>query len=206
VRVVGVPPRETREFRVDPRVTLEVEVLAGAGATVLEPLVVTGTRRADRRVEAFYQRAARRRTTGTGLFLTRADLERSGTQSLATVLDRVPELRVVDVVAGETAVPQMELRMVARGRTCSPRFYVDGVAFPIGSVNPSLLRTPAELEGVEVYDSPVEAPPEFQDPNGCGTVLLWTRTDGRAGRRSSWKRNLLGGSVLLALLLPFVLD
>jgi hypothetical protein len=42
---------------------------------------------------------------------------------------------------------------------------------------------PAHVAGIEIYASPLRAPPEYQTLNGlCGVVLVWTKSPGRRWR------------------------
>jgi hypothetical protein len=201
---IGFAPAETRAFALEPRILLEVELLLDLRPVALEPLVVTRRLPQDRQHAGFHRRAELRGTSTRGYYLTRAEIQREMPPSTTALLDRVPGVRVIDLLPPVVPLARKELQMTGRGRPCSPRFYLDGVVFPVQDVDPDLLRSPGELEGVEIYQNPHDAPAEYQDPNGCGTVMLWTRgaEDRRAG---GWKRHAIGTAALVGFLLSLAL-
>jgi hypothetical protein len=51
-----------------------------------------------------------------------------------------------------------------------------------------LVGTPGVIDAVELYSGVVESPPEFEDPAGCGVVLVWTRPDPADAGPVKWRR------------------
>jgi hypothetical protein len=117
----------------------------------------------------------RRKATGRGHYITRAQIEQSGATNLQ---DAVRGLRgvVVECSGGNAGC----IRMARAPMRCSPQYIVDerednffgpGVAV-------------RDIEGIEVYTGPADVPGEFAGRNaGCGVIVIWTRSG--PGRRKS---------------------
>jgi hypothetical protein len=186
VSSLGYARTTTAASRVEAGEALTLVVRVSPSALALAPLEVTATVRATSPVlESFYARAER---GFGGVFLTRADIERAG-----------PSRSVSDLVAGLTGVhldgaatPGLprgvflsEGQSGGSGRTCPVQVFLDGV--PVdrrgglsGSVHRGVqldrLVTPAEVEGIEIYRSLSEIPPEFLTTDArCGVIAVWRR-------------------------------
>ena len=107
----------------------------------------------------------RRRQGALGDFVTDEMLERIPSISAKVVASMVPRL-----IAGGS-YPVLKLR---RGfGFCDPRFFVDGLDYgKLGYVEQKLLLQRAKR--IEVYTAN-QAPPKFNDFDGCGAVVVWTR-------------------------------
>ncbi len=131
----------------------------------LPPVVVEGKpTESMSRFEGF----ERRRVRGVGHFITREEIERRQAATLSDLLRNVPGVNTACSVAG------CEVRMARSPRRCRPEYYLDG--FPASlATGPNF---PARgIKAVEIYNSPVETPPEFQRPNlVCGIVAIWTKS------------------------------
>lgn len=109
----------------------------------------------------------RRRLTGRGQYLVRADVEKAGYASLQ---DAMRGLRGVNLDCGGGA--GCAIRMARAPMRCSPEYIVDervdnqfGPSTAIG-----------DIEGIEVYTGPSDVPGEFAGRSaGCGVVVIWTR-------------------------------
>ncbi len=68
------------------------------------------------------------------------------------------------------------------GGYCTPAIYVDGAptaGFSAGDLD--AMVQPDQIEGIEVYTSSAQTPPQFsQGLRDCGVVAVWTRTSPRA--------------------------
>jgi hypothetical protein len=177
-------------LRVGEEVT--VEVLLGTDPVELEPLTITSRRGGESALVATH----RRRTdwiqrTGIGKVITRSEIEARPRPFVTDYLWTVSGLRVVG--SGANA------RVVMRG--CAPTVFVDGVRSPGLSVN---TMSPDALEGIEIYRSVSEIPPELRGTGHCGAIAMWTRP----GERNPGKWTLFqtifaaaGGAALTVLLL-----
>ena len=109
----------------------------------------------------------RRRLTGRGQYLVRADIEKAGHASLQ---DAMRGLRGVNLDCGGGT--GCNIRMARAPMRCQPEYIVDervdntfGPGTAIG-----------DIEGIEVYTGPSDVPGEFAGRNsGCGVVVIWTR-------------------------------
>jgi Carboxypeptidase regulatory-like domain/TonB-dependent Receptor Plug Domain len=97
----------------------------------------------------------RRRRRVTGVFLTAADIERKGANSVGEALMGVPGLRYIgtDPLTGRPTVG---------GRSgCAPLFFLDGIRQKGGLADIDSFVSIGDVGGIEVYNNPSEAPPQF---------------------------------------------
>lgn len=146
--------------------TLEVEFSLARDVVVLDPLVVTArSRRLTPAAQDFYHRAT---NSLGGDFITRAEIERVHPLRTTELFRRIPGVQMSPLAGGNT--------VTVRG-TCRPTVYVDGVRVEWYRTIDDLVQ-PLELEGLEVYRSPDQAPPQYTGMRaGCAVVLLWTRIE-----------------------------
>jgi hypothetical protein len=92
----------------------------------------------------------------------------------------------MESTSGETIMLR-SVRPTSMNTGCYPRVFIDGVGTstqeprqvatgrPDAAISPEymkeLLRT---ARRIEVYQATF-APPEFHDPDGCGSIVIWTR-------------------------------
>lgn len=151
-----------------------------AGEITTVPDAVLGravTRLSEVRVEADrYERARlefeRRRRGAVGAFLTDSVLALFPRVTVGAVVSLAPRL---SIKTAPFAPPTVQLQRGA-GR-CPPRFFVDGQ--DVGRLDTVLdlgeqERLIQRAKRMEVY-SAAQAPPEFNDFDGCGAVVIWTR-------------------------------
>ncbi|MDP2959609.1 MAG: carboxypeptidase regulatory-like domain-containing protein [Longimicrobiales bacterium] len=146
----------------------------------IDPLVVTVARSTS--VLADFER---RRSMGSGSFLTRAEIERQRPHQVTDLFRMLPGVRIVPGRAGNA--------VVLRGG-CRPTMYFDGVAVDAG---PSLDFSlgPDDVEAIEVHTT-ATAPPQYAR-NACGVILVWTRVPVRThGHVPLWKGLLVVAGVL----------
>lgn len=169
----------------------------------LEPIVALA-RRSDRLEAAgFY----RRRDTGAGFQITRAEIEARNPGRATDLLRGVPSVRL----DGGTS-PGVDPRIYLRTRMsllggepstsgCIPLFVVDG---SLARIEPpwgmDSLVSPENLEAIEVLTGTSRVPPQYAGLTNCGVVMLWTRNPSATGL--SWLptwRQALASAVLAAL-------
>lgn len=149
----------------------QVEVLLGAEAVPLAPLVIVSERAARLphlrlHTRGFYER---RRSWGEegmgfGQFLGPEELEK---RILFQASDALKDLRGVRVQGAGGRRQQVLLR----GGLCPPPLYVDGVRVRGGNVD-DIVAGP-EILAIEVYLG-ITGPPEFVTSEGCGAIVVWT--------------------------------
>ena len=154
------------------RETIDVEVSVSAAPLTIAPLRVTARveppRRRSLEMSGFYDREKR----GFGRFLRREEIERHGDHNLANALTRVPGVAIRYVRVREY------IYFTRYG--CSPHVYLDGSRMIVDAhsdIN-SIVST-FQIEAIEVYQSPVEIPVEYnRGRDACGVVLIWTKHEG----------------------------
>jgi hypothetical protein len=149
--------------------TIALDFLLSATAVLLDPIVVTATRRepashyASLGMQEFYRRMRQRERAGTGTFLTRDSLARFETTGAGTA----------GMLGQSHGVQYAGSGRVTMRDGCTPRYYVNGAPFTPMPGMTIEMYPPAELEAVEIYVG-TAVPGEFFGGN-CGVVVLWTR-------------------------------
>ncbi len=196
VERIGYEPTVTDTFSVSRGEILEVELRIGTQPVPIQPLVVIGRRELPPGAVEFQRRYEQRSKAGFGRFMTREDIAHERARATSNLLTRFPELHVYYLSTDEArGASSTQLTMNSNGQPCIPRTYIDGTYIRPEMTDFDKLVTPDELAGVEFYRSPTEAPPQYQDPYGCGTLLLWTRSDAQSRGGSGWFRWALGGGL-----------
>jgi hypothetical protein len=152
----------------------------------LEPLVVRVAR-----TTAYYMRDFEvRRASGSGMFITRDQIERRRARSTSELLQSLGGVRVVRGTRGEAS-------LFVRG-TCRPNVYIDGVAIH-QAVSIDMATVSDDIEGIEIH-SMASIPLQYASFSSCAAILVWTRPAVRVETRKvpRWKV-LLAGSIGLAI-------
>ncbi|MGH7500214.1 MAG: carboxypeptidase regulatory-like domain-containing protein [Longimicrobiales bacterium] len=192
VERLGYATTDTDTLSVRADETVEIAIRLGVTPVRLEPVMVIERRSSMRRSE-FQRRMDAGRQSGLGVFMTRDEIERTGSPSVTGVLLRAP---LVSLGRGGGPV------MLSRGG-CTPTLYLNGsrMVFASGeSLDDRII--PEMLEGVEIYRNETELPFEFTGIGQCGAILFWTRA-GEPGRRGAW-RILVGGAAFFGMMILFV--
>jgi hypothetical protein len=109
----------------------------------------------------------RRKATGRGHYLTRAQIEQKGASNLT---DALRDLRGVTQDCSGT---RCYVRMVRAPSRCLPMYIVD--EREDNMFGPTIAIR--DIEAIEVYTGPSDVPGEFAGTNaGCGVVVIWTRS------------------------------
>ena len=150
-----------------------VNVFAGAAPVhitlstlkaVLDTVRVTASRVTDQNRSGFMER---RRTMGTGKFLTAEDIARRNPIFASDIF------RSVSGVYVDTGI-----RVRGAFGECSPALYIDGRPYPpMAELTPDDINVwvePRRIAAIEVYTDQV--PPQFQSAlNGCGSIVIWLK-------------------------------
>ncbi len=119
-----------------------------------------------------------RKKGGAGRFFTDKDVERLHPAEISDLLRHAPTLEL-----STDNAHNVRIRMRGDTGPCTPAIFLDGkqlVYWTLADLN-SLVQ-PDELVGMEVY-TPSMTPAEFRTKVGCGTIVVWTRTPERIGRK-----------------------
>lgn len=159
--------RRTDSLSIESSAHLDVTVSIATRVIPLEPLVVKVlSRRLDR--VGFY----RRQRSGSGTFITRANIEKLPTTAMPSDIVRgVRGMRLVPRSSGRG------FRLVGRNM-CPYRYFVDDVRVGSGfELDDMDLHA---IEGIEVYNGLGAIPPQYASVTErrsiCGVVVVWTRT------------------------------
>jgi len=161
---------------------LQVEVRLHAEAVLLAPLEVIVWLDVDRSplLDDFRFRSAH----GTGLYITRRDIEARRPMYVTDMLRSVPGVQLVGGGAGTR--PRIELGRGA-GQGCATQIFVDGMLMTRGAAAADIrlddVVSPGSVEGIEIYRGLSTIPPEFLNAESqCGVVAVWTRRGGAVRR------------------------
>jgi Carboxypeptidase regulatory-like domain/TonB-dependent Receptor Plug Domain len=172
VRAVGYYPvrRVVDIIGQGPEGTPTVRVALSTLKAVLDTVRVTAARLGDRHHSEF---ESRRRSSGTGRFLTPQDIARRNAMLVSDLLRTMPGLRV-DYDAERNG---RTIMMRGAFGECSPALFLDGMYVPsFGALvidDIDLWLKPDDVAGIEVYTEP---PPQFQRGlSGCGSIVIWSK-------------------------------
>lgn len=132
---------------------------------------VTANRSRYRGLEDFQ----RRRLSGVGLFVTRAEIEERRPTRLSDVLRSLPGVRIERT--GRSTILRFNAVSNHR-RDCVPQYWVDGQHVRGAEIDDF---PPNDIEAVELYSGPAKTPLQFSSFGGvttCGAVVIWSRPTG----------------------------
>lgn len=174
LRRIGYATRTTAAFMVAADEVVITEIRLSTEALHLEPLEVVERRRErDPQLRAFHERAEVSRRSGRGRIYYQEDLKRVG--SVRSLYSLQP-----------------------KRRGCPMEVLVDNL--PVGDIRDlDFLAAIDRVEGVEIYWSPQQIPPELSRFRSCALMLVWTKRP--SGRPFSLKRTLIGAALAATLFL-----
>lgn len=121
----------------------------------------------DARLRGFYDR----RAAGFGRFVTREDIEKRDPGDSRDLLRGMPGVRVVG--------NRIQMASSMSSSNCRVQYFLDGIHILAPAADFLLQFRPRDLEGLEVYRGPAEAPAAFSRGGAeCGVIAIWTRTPG----------------------------
>ena len=166
---VGYRPAISSPLSLEESDTLDVHVRLAKQIVLLDSVNVVApeTRRRATLVRGFYDRLEQR---AFGTFITRDDIARRRPIVTTDLFASVAGMRTVPRRLGDGA------HVLVRG-DCAPTVWIDGIkATPQFGMTIDDMVRPVEIEGIEIYRSIAEAPPQYQGLNaGCSAIVIWTR-------------------------------
>lgn len=174
-RAVGYQPLR---FVVDLRDSLEAST--DLNLLALTPTVDTVRVQADkwtRQMEGFEQR---RKVGMGGYFLDEKKIVDRNTTRMADLLRGTPGVSIQP--GNSSGRDQVRLRGVQGTGKCFPNVFLNGVYTAVDNGIIDDLIRPDEVRAVEVYPGTATLPIEFQRPNGCGSIAIWTGPRGTTRR------------------------
>ena len=112
-----------------------------------------------------------RKRTGAGQFFTAYDIERFHPRDITDVLRHAPGISL-----STDNQDNVKIRMRGEIENCTPAIFLDGkelINWELSDVNS--LVDPVTVGAMEVYTAAL-SPVEFRTKQGCGTIVLWTRS------------------------------
>lgn len=142
------------------------EIVLGAFAARIDTVKV----QADKWTQRMAGFEARKKL-GFGHFYDEAALEKRNARTLADFLRSTPG---VSINPGINNRDQVSMRGVTGTGRCIPLFFVDGVKVlvPDGVID-NVVNQP-DVRALEVYPGTGGTPIEFQNREGCGSIVIWT--------------------------------
>lgn len=174
--VPGYAPLPPTTVTVSRDEQIDVVIRADVHALRLTALEVVARRRLPLGREVVNRRIEYVRQTGVGRVITRDELEIGNPRSVGAALTRVSgRVRVLD-----SDVPWVNTIILTGGgsnmrNTCTPVIYLDGNHINHRPTNVHALIQPDRVDVIELYVGSGQAPQGYQDPLGCGSILIWSR-------------------------------
>ncbi len=171
VRAVGYAPL-SMTIAVTPQMSplqLAMERMQGP----LDTVNVVADAAADRNLANFLER---KRTRGSGTFLTEEDIT---SRRAVLTSDLFASVQGGITIERDTLGNKfITLRSnTFRSNRCLPAIFLDGMSMRrLTTADIDGLVRPDELFGIEVYRA-ANAPVEFSEQDGCGTILFWTKRE-----------------------------
>ena len=168
-RAVGYAPRSVRisVSPTMPAVTIELTRLT----TQLDTVNVVDGQVTDRDLLAFLER---RRTRGSGVFLTSDDITSRRAILVSDLFRSVQGGVRIDRDSLGNRYITMPSNTFQTPR-CLPAIFIDGMSMSgLTATDLDGLLQPSLLFGIEVYRAS-NVPVEFSEQDGCGTILIWTK-------------------------------
>jgi hypothetical protein len=133
----------------------------------LSPLVVTANnRRPSGKLNGFYDRMQKYRNA---TFITRDQIDKRRPFNVSDLLTTVPGIIVRPRIRGFGN----DVRTVGG---CRPTVLLDGLPYPLMGESIDDIVSPRQLEGIEVYSTWAEVPPDLNRGFArCGVIALWTK-------------------------------
>ena len=186
-----------RDEEVDVRIRVDVDALR------LAAIDVTARRRMSFGRAALYRRIEQLRQQGIGRFAVREDIDRMRPQTATRLLSQLaPSLRVIET--RDVNVNSVLMRRAAD--YCAPAIFLDGMRMNNRPFNANAIIDPENIEAVEIYTGSAQIPVGYHDPQGCGSILFWTRIpapDDPGMRPMTWTRVAIAGVLALGAVLLF---
>lgn len=153
--------------------TVEMDIGISASAEEMAAIEIVAPQNSSRRLYDF----ERRRSTGTGQYLTSEDLARLSRGRLS---DALRTLGGVKLLSGSSGGTYLVGGRSARGATCFTAVMLDGtwvydgdrmqVPFDVNSI------IPEHIEAIEYYRGLSNTPVELQGIRlSCGALVIWTK-------------------------------
>ena len=162
-------------------VVLEVMDPVGVnGMTALDTLRVRGESRLGVAALAVRRGFDQRRQIGVGHFLTDSTIRVKAPHLPSELFRGIPGVTVTSGSGGQGVYMRESATFNASKGLCLPTIFVDGARAPRAPVDQMAIVS--DMRAVEIYARGEAAPTQFQTSDGCGAIVLWTKTMWDASR------------------------
>ena len=193
---IAIGESTTTFFQVHPAEHLELVIRLEPEVTALTPVRVVARRVISPHAE-FNRRRVWGERNGTGTFITREELERAASSTVTNLLAHIPGAPLVYDSQGR---PHLGITG-RRDHSCAAMMLLNGVQVELPpSFSLDDFIRPDQLDGIEVYVTRSELPPELARLDLCKVVAFWTRTGLGEEREWSWIRVGIGTAMMTGLL------
>jgi carboxypeptidase family protein/TonB-dependent receptor-like protein len=172
VRRIGFEPSEFT-VSLDSGETFTLDLTLNQSVVQLTEVDVNADSRIRDALRQFYRH---KESEGGGVFIVRADIEKSHAQTLSDVVRRVPGL--VMIPSHFFGADGVRMARNTGGRDCPVVFWLDGARAPWLNLDDI---APMNVEAIEIYRGAATLPAEYNDNKAtpaCGTIAIWTRVPG----------------------------
>lgn len=161
-------------------VLASAETTAGLGITALDTLRVQGEDRLASTAIAVRKGFRQRMQLGVGVFLTDSLIHAKARHLPSELFRGMPGLTVTNGSGGQGVYMRESATFNATKGLCLPTIVVDGARAPRAPVDQ--MAVVSDMRAVEVYARGELAPSQYQTSDGCGVIVIWTRTMWDASR------------------------
>ncbi len=181
---MGYQENTTPTLYFDNHAFFKLELRLDPDAVLLAPLEVVG--RSDVDSSPLLDGFRFRLRHGTGIYITRNQVEKAHPMYVSDLLRDVPGVNLVGQGSGSRPVVQVGR---SAGRDCVTQIFVDGFLVNRRTLTMSGYRgdvfrlddhvSPESIEGIEIYRGVSTVPAEFLNGDAaCGVIAVWTRRGG----------------------------
>ncbi len=131
----------------------------------------------SRELREFYTRSR----TGSGQYITRAEIEQRRPRDLSELFRLLPGIRILSGPIGDKPIMEAKASVGTdrngRARECAIQYFVDGTPFTPTQNGMIGLDIPLkDIEGIEIYRRGSGVPAKFHRMgNNCGVILIWKK-------------------------------
>lgn len=124
----------------------------------------------------------RRRSSGSGRFLTEQDIRRRAPIEISDLFKSIPGVyHYPDGINASIKMRSAFGSFNGGDGQCFPNVFIDGRPMPALVSDLDGWLRPSDISSIEVY--PDAPPPQFQVPmSGCGSIIVWTKRRGGRGK------------------------
>jgi hypothetical protein len=112
-----------------------------------------------------------RKKSGFGYFFDSDALNKRNATFMSDVLRGTPGLTVTP---GQLSGDKVTMRGAAGPGTCVPAVYINGAPVYVDDGNLDAIVNTQDVVAMEVYSRTGSMPIQFQQANGCGSIVIWT--------------------------------